>query len=136
MTEFIMKYLVAQAGRAEDFFISSAATTTDDLGADIYPNAKAELKKHGIPFERRKARQIKSSDYKDWDYIIAMDEENLDDILYLFRHDPEKKVRLLMSFTGEDKSVSDPWYTRDFARAYNDIYQGCSSLLAYILKQK
>lgn len=134
MAEFIMKYLVSKAGKSEDFLINSAAATTDDIGADIYPDAKSELKKHGIPFERRQARQIKSSDYDDWDYIIAMDEENVYDILYIVGRDPDKKVRLLMSFTGEDKAVSDPWYTRDFFKAYSDIYRGCEALLAYILK--
>ena len=136
MAEFIMKYLVSEAGHSKDFLISSAATTTDDIGADIYPNAKSELKKHGIPFEHRQARQIKRSDYKDWDYIIAMDEENLIDIACFVGHDPEKKVRLLMSFTGEEKDVSDPWYTRDFLKAYNDIYKGCEALLNYILDEK
>ena len=77
-----MKYLVSESGHSKDFLISSAATTTEELGNDIYPNAKAELKKHGIPFEHRRARQIKSNDYNNWDYIIAMDEENLDDISY------------------------------------------------------
>ena len=136
MAEFIMKHLVSEAGRSKDFIISSAATTTDDIGADIYPNAKAELKRHGIPFEHRRARQIKSSDYNDWDYIIAMDQENLDDISYIVGHDPEKKVWLLMSFTDESRSVSDPWYTRDFFKAYKDIYLGCEALLAYILNKK
>ena len=138
MAEFIMKYLVSEAGHSKDFIISSAATTTEELGNDIYPNAKAELKKHGIPFEHRQARQIKSSDYNNWDYIIAMDEENVSDILYVVRHDPEKKVRLLMSFIGggETRSVSDPWYTRDFFKAYNDIYRGCEALLAYVISMR
>ncbi len=138
MAEFIMKYLVSEAGHSKDFIISSSATTTEELGNDIYPNAKAELKKHGIPFEHRQARQIKSSDYNNWDYIIAMDEENVSDILYVVRHDPEKKVRLLMSFIGggETRSVSDPWYTRDFFKAYNDIYRGCEALLAYVISMR
>ena len=145
MAEFIMKHLVAQAGHSKDFIISSAATTTEELGNDIYPNAKTELKRHGIPFEHRRARQIKSSDYNNWDYIIAMDEENVSDILYIVRHDPEKKIRLLMSFTEDERnenkshkkhqSVSDPWYTRDFFKAYNDIYRGCEGLLNYILDE-
>ena len=132
MAEFIMKYLVSEAERSNEFLISSVATTTEELGSDIYPNAKAELKKHGIPFEHRRARQIKSSDYNDWDLIIAMDEENLSDIQYIIGSDPEKKVRLLMSFAGENKSVSDPWYTRDFFKAYKDIYRGCKALLAQL----
>ena len=138
MAEFIMKHLVSEAGRSNEFLISSAATTTEELGSDIYPNAKAELKKHGIPFEHRRARQIKSSDYNDWDLIIAMDEENVSDILYVFKHDPENKVWLLMSFTGEGetRSVSDPWYTRDFFKAYKDIYRGCKALLDYVLSMR
>ena len=72
---------------------------------------------------------IITDDYNDWDYIIAMDDENLYDINDVIGTDPKKKVRLLMSFTGKNSSVSDPWYTRDFARAYNDIYQGCEALL-------
>ena len=132
MAEFIMKHLVQEAGLEEQFIISSAATTTEELGNDMYPNAKVELKLHGIPFEHRRARQIKSSDYADWDFIIAMDQENLSDVNYVIGHDPKKKVRLLMSFTGESRSVSDPWYTRDFAKAYNDIHQGCEALLDHI----
>lgn len=135
MAEFIMKYLVQQAGLEDQFVISSAATTTEELGNDMYPNAKAELKLHGIPFEHRQARQIKGSDYADWDYIIAMDQENLSDINYVTGHDPDKKVRLLMSLLGENESVSDPWYTRDFAKAYFDIYKGCEALLVKILKK-
>ena len=104
----------------------------------MYPNAKAELKLHGIPFERRRARQIKSKDYEDWDFIIAMDQANLSNIRYVVGHDPKKKVRLLMSFTdaGENRSISDPWYTRDFAKAFNDIKLGCEALLDYYLKER
>ncbi|MBR0249045.1 MAG: low molecular weight phosphotyrosine protein phosphatase, partial [Synergistaceae bacterium] len=136
MAEFIMKYLVKQAGISEQFTISSAATTTEELGNDIYPNAKAELKQRGIPFEKRRACQIRSDEYNDWDLIIAMDEENLADIEYLFGSDPEHKVRLLMSFAGEEKSVSDPWYTRNFTKAYDDIYRGCEGLLRSLLDER
>ena len=129
-----MKHLVQQAGLEDHFVISSAATSTEELGNDMYPNANAELKLHGIPFKKRQARQIKSSDYEDWDFIIAMDQANLSSIRYVVGHDPKKKVRLLMSFTdaGENRSISDPWYTRDFAKAFNDIKLGCESLLEYL----
>ena len=130
-----MKYLLKQAGLEKQFLISSAATTFEELGNDIYPNAKAELKRRGIPFSKRLARQIRSDEYNDWDYIIAMDEENINDIMFIVGKDPQHKVRLLMSFTGENKSVSDPWYTRDFFKAYNDIEQGCKALLKGLLIQ-
>ena len=62
-----------------------------------------------------------------------MDEENINDIMYVVGKDPQHKVRLLMLFTGENKSVSDPWYTRYFAKAYNNIEQGCKALLKVVL---
>ena len=132
MAEFIMKYLVKESGNEEKFFIESAATTNDEIGNDIYPNAKSELKKNSIPFERRQARKIKRSDYSKWDYIICVDNENLDDILYIMGGDEDNKVKLLLDFTGEHKEVSDPWYTRNFALAYSEIYRGCKALLKHL----
>ena len=134
MAEFVMKDMVKRAGCEEKFFIASAATTTDDLGSDMYPLTKEELRKHGIPFERRQARQLRRNEYKDWDYIVAMDGENLADIPDLLGPDTEYKVRLLLSFAGEERAVSDPWYTRDFAAAYRDISLGCEALLKEVLK--
>lgn len=132
MAEFIMKYLVKESGQEGNFFISSAATTNDDTGSDIYPNARTELIKHNIPFESRHARKIKRGEYLEWDYIIGMDNENIDDILYIMGGDKDNKVKLLLEFTGENKEVSDPWYTRNFALAYSEIYRGCGALLKYL----
>lgn len=129
MAEFVMKDMVRRSGCAERFIIASAAATTEDLGSDMYPKAKEELRKHGIPFECRRARQLRRDEYADWDYIVAMDGENLSDIAFILGADPDHKVRLLLSFAGENKPVSDPWYTRDFASAYRDISAGCRALL-------
>ena len=135
MAEFVMKDMAKRAGCEEKFLIASAATTTDDLGSDMYPMAKEELRKHGIPFEQRQARQLRRGEYGYWDYIVAMDGENLADIPDLLGPDTENKVRLLLSFAGEKRAVSDPWYTRDFAVAYRDISTGCEALLNEIMKK-
>ena len=134
MAEFVMKDMARRAGCADRFVIASAATTTDDLGSDMYPRAKEELKRHGVPFERRRARQLRRGEYADWDHIVAMDGENLADIPAILGADPERKVRLLLSFAGEERPVSDPWYTRDFETAYRDISKGCEALLKEILR--
>lgn len=136
MAEFIMKKLVKDAGYEDDFLISSAATSNEEIGNDIYPQAKAALQHYKIPFEHHRARRIRRNEYSDWDYIIAMDEENLENISYIIGSDDEKKIRLLLSFTGEDRSVADPWYTRDFEKAYKDIYRGCEALLIEVAKIK
>jgi protein-tyrosine phosphatase len=43
-----------------------------------------------------------------------------------------KKVYKLLSFTGSTSDISDPWYTGDFDKTYEDIYSGCEALLEYI----
>lgn len=126
MAEFIMKDIVKREGCEDKFIISSAAATTEEIGSDMYPPAKAELRKHGIPFTRRQARKVRRDELDDWDYFIVMDCENMGDVAEILG--TRKKVKYLLSFTGENRDVSDPWYTRDFASAYNDIYRGCMAL--------
>ncbi|MBQ6774019.1 MAG: low molecular weight phosphotyrosine protein phosphatase [Synergistaceae bacterium] len=132
MAEFIMKHLVRESGCEDKFLISSAAATSEESGNDMYPNAKAELRKHNIEFEKHRARKITKGEAHEWDLILAMDKENVEDLLYILGRESESKVKLLMSFAGNNnKEVSDPWYTRNFERAYNDIYQGCGALLKF-----
>ena len=77
MAEFIMKKLVSQKGLSQNFYIESAATSTEEIGNDMHQGAKKVLLKNDIPFSKRKARKITDSDYNNFDYLIAMDVENI-----------------------------------------------------------
>lgn len=134
MAEFVMKDIVEKAAKEVEYFISSCATTNDEIGNDMYPNAKRVLDLHHIPYEKREARRFQRSDYDKYDYIIVMDDENLYDIAYTIE-DKDKKVYKLMSFLGMSRDVSDPWYTRNFDVAYDDIYKGCCALFKYLEKE-
>ncbi|MBQ7515506.1 MAG: low molecular weight phosphotyrosine protein phosphatase [Schwartzia sp.] len=136
MAEFVMKELVQRAGCAERFLIASAATTTEELGRDTHPGTREELRRQGIPFTRRQARQLRWGEYGDWDYLVAMDRENLADIPSLLGADRDGKVRRLLSFAGEERDVADPWYTGDFATTYRDVLRGCEALLRMILAKE
>lgn len=130
MAEAIMKHLAAEAGRAEEFEIASAAVSEEEWGNPIYPPAAAILRRHGITYDgRRIARQMKQADYEKYDLIIAMDEANIHGIRRITGGDPDGKIHLLLDFAGANRNVADPWYTRDFETAYDDIFEGCSSLL-------
>ena len=72
MAEFIMKHLVVQAGRAEEFEIASAAVSTEEIGNDIYPPAKRMLAAKNVPFEHRAARQMTRADYAYYDHGCAI----------------------------------------------------------------
>ena len=77
MAEYVMKDLVSKAGRADEFFIASAATSREELGNGVYPPARQKLAEHGIPCAGHAARQITPKDYVNFDLLIGMDEENI-----------------------------------------------------------
>ena len=132
MAEFIMKKLVGDAGLADEFYIASAATSTEEIGNPVYPPAREELHKHGISCKGKYAVQLKAADYDKYDLFIAMDDRNMRNIRSIFRSDPGCKVRKLLTYAGRGDDVSDPWYTRRFDVAYADILEGCTALLSSI----
>ena len=138
MAEFIMKDLVKKQNLNADFLISSSATSSEEIwngiGNPIYPPAKAELKKHGIPYEDRCATLLKPQDYDNFDLFICMDDNNLRNIKRIFKSDPKNKIKKLMEFTGSQKDVADPWYYGNFDVTYSDILKGCSALLTELTK--
>ena len=84
IAKMIMKKMVKDAGREEEFEISSAATSDEVIGYDIYPPAKECLRKHDIPFQKRGARQVTDEDYSYYDHIFVMDWANLRDMKQRF----------------------------------------------------
>lgn len=75
------------------------------------------------------ARQVTRADYDRFDRIICMDSSNLRLIRRIIPTDPERKVHLLMSYTGRRRDVADPWYTGDFEEAFQDILEGCEAII-------
>ena len=137
MAEFIFKKLINEKGISDRFLVSSCATSTEEIwngiGNLVYPPAKRELMKHNISCEGKRAVQLKKSDYEKYDYLIAMDTNNVRNIKRIIGSDKEEKVYKLMSFTSRGGDVADPWYSGDFETCYNDIYEGCSCLLEKLI---
>jgi len=133
MAEFVMKEMVKKQGLENEFEIASAATSAEETGNPVYPPAKAMLLRHGISSDGKMARQMTTQDYALYDYIIAMDKNNLRNLRYIIRDDPQKKISLLMNYTDSPRDVADPWYTGDFDATWQDVNEGCSGLLEHIL---
>ena len=101
MAEFVMKELVRRAGLENDFLIESAATSREELGNDMHYGTRTKLREMGIPFTRRAARQITINDYDRYDYLVAMDDENLYYMNRCWGGDPKNKIRMLLSFADK-----------------------------------
>ncbi|MGN0527252.1 MAG: low molecular weight protein-tyrosine-phosphatase [Acutalibacteraceae bacterium] len=133
MAEFIFKDLINKKGLADEFAVSSSATSTEEIwngvGNPVYPPASAVLESHGINPSGKRAVQLKASDYGKYDLFIGMDSTNIRNMTRIFGGDNGNKIHKLMEYTGSGADVSDPWYTRDFDRCCKDIYAGCEALL-------
>ena len=129
MAEFVMKDLVQKAGLADHFYIESAATSTEEIGNEVYPPAKRKLAEHGISCKGKKARQMTRSDYQRFDLLIGMDDWNIRNMTRIAGGDPEGKIHKLLDYTARKGDVADPWYTGDFDATWRDVTEGCRELL-------
>ena len=132
MAEFVMKDLVRKAGREDEFYIESAATSTEEIGNGVYPPARRKLAEHGIACDGKTARQMTRRDYERFDLLIGMDSWNIDNMEDICGGDPEGKIHKLLDFTSRRGDVADPWYTRDFEATWRDVLEGCQCLLQHI----
>ncbi len=130
MAEFCLKDMVQKAGLAGEFEIASAATSSEELGNPVYPPARRKLAENGIDCAGKTARRIRAGDYAEYDLLIGFDRANLRNMERCFGGDPEGKLHLMTEYVGApDDEIDDPWYTRDFDRAWEDIAAASLGLL-------
>ena len=140
MAEFIMRDMLSKEGISDNVSVSSSATSTEEIwngvGNPVYPPAKAELAKHGLSCGGKRAVQIKKSDYDEYDMFVAMDTNNVRNMMRILGSDPDNKIYKLMNFTSRPGDVADPWYSENFEITYRDICDGCRGLIAYIKEEE
>lgn len=129
MAEFVMKDLVKKHELQDMFYIESAATSTEEIGNEVYPPAKRKLAEHNISCKGKTARQMTQSDYNRFDLLIGMDEWNIRNMNRICGGDPEGKIHKLLDYTIRKGDVADPWYTGDFNATWRDVTEGCQCLM-------
>lgn len=129
MAEFVLKDLVQKQGVSDQFHIESAGTSREELGNDTHYGTKEKLRQMGVPFAKRRARQVTKADYDAFDYLICMDKYNLRNLARIIGSDDENKVHLLLDFANDPADIADPWYTGNFDQTYNDVVRGCKGFL-------
>lgn len=128
-----MKDLVSKAGCANDYYIESAATSTEEIGNSVYPPARRKLAEHGISCQGKTARQITLADYDRFDVIVCMDSWNVRNLKHIIPSDPEGKVHKLLDYTPRPGDVADPWYTGNFDATWRDCLEGCQCLFEKLI---
>jgi protein-tyrosine phosphatase len=129
MAEYVMKDIVGKKGLSKFFHIESAATSTEEIGNEVYPPAKRKLAENGISCKGKTARQMTRNDYEKFDLLIGMDEWNIRNMTRICGGDQEGKIHKLLDYTSRKGDVADPWYTGNFDATWRDVTEGCQRLL-------
>jgi len=130
MAEAIFRDLVQNKGLEEQIKVDSAGTADYHIGKGPHNGTEEILKKYQISNEGLIARQIKHEDLTDFQYIIAMDADNLTNICRLGGASEATKVIK----DGVQKDVPDPYYTGNFEETYELVTEGCKHLLERIIQ--
>jgi len=133
MAEAVFRHLVKQKGLGDKIFADSCGTARYHIDKPPHEGTRAILNLHGISYAGIKASQLEKRHLSEFDGIVAMDSENLSDILRIKNKNSTAWVKLLSDFSkGNWRDVPDPYYTGDFELTYKLITEGCEMLLEHI----
>lgn len=133
MAEAVFRHMVKREGLDDKIFASSCGTANYHTGKSPHSGTMAILNSHGISHDGIKASTLERRHLQEYDGIVAMDEENLSDIIRLKNKNSTAWVKLLSDFSdGNWVSVPDPWYTGDFEQTYELVTEACEGLLQNI----
>lgn len=134
MAESVLTHLVNKRGLSDRFEIDSAATSREEIGNPSHYGTVTKLKSVGIPVVPHRARQMTKADYEYYDYLIGMDSANIRNMNRIAGGDSKGKIHKLPSFAGLSKDIADPWYTGNFDETYEDVLEGCSAFIDYLIE--
>ena len=135
MAEFIFRDMVAKRGLSDLFTVESAATSAEEIGNPVHPGTVRKLREYGIcDVSGKYAVQFGKKDYEAYDYLVVMDRQNQRNLMRIIGADPECKVHKLLEYSDRPRDIADPWYTGNFEITYEDVIEGCETLLQHILE--
>ncbi|MGB8453628.1 MAG: low molecular weight protein-tyrosine-phosphatase [Anaerocolumna sp.] len=136
MAEYVLRDMVRKRGLSDKFIIASAATSSEEVGNRVHRGTWNKLKEAGIDASSKRAVQLRKEDYEYYDYIIGMEQSNVRSMERVFKKDINNKIMRLLDLAPQPRDIADPWYTGDFDKTYEEVYEGCTVLLDYICKKK
>ena len=138
MAEGIFISQISKLDISHKFSCDSAATSTYQIGDAPDHRAIKTAKKYGINLTH-KARQVTSKDFDEYDYILAMDASNFENINKLKTTDAKAKVKMMLDFHPSTTctEVPDPYYgdIEDFEKVYDLLTEANEGLINYLKLQ-
>lgn len=109
--EGVFRHYVEEAGLSDRIDVGSAGTHAYHVGSPPDQRAQAAAERRGISLVDIRAQRISDDDFEEFDYIVAMDNDNRELLLEQAPDEHRSKVHLLLSFaSGDETEVPDPYY--------------------------
>ena len=134
MAEGVFQDLVDEEGLDDKISVDSAGTTGFHAGEPAHRGTLRLLEQNGVLYEGR-SRQLTRRDLQDFDYIVAMDDDNLFDIKAMGAG--RGSVTRLLDYAPDQpvREVPDPYYNDRFQEVYDLVLEGSKGLLAHIRRE-
>ncbi|REH75697.1 protein-tyrosine-phosphatase [Staphylococcus felis] len=131
MAEAIMRQRLEDR-KISDIDVYSRGTGRWNLGEPPHEGTQKILNTYGISFDGMISELFTEND--DFDYIIAMDQSNVDNIRYINPNTNGKIFKLLDFSNMDETDVPDPYYTNNFEGVYDMIQSSCDNLIDFIIE--
>ena len=131
----VMQKLVDEQGLGEHIQVDSAGTHSYHVGNPPDPRSQATAKRRGVDLSSQRARRFVSSDFLDYDYLLAMDTGNLADMRALRPDEASARLQLMLEYSSRysEREVPDPYFGDDgFDLVYDMIDDASRGLLRHI----
>jgi len=132
----LFQSLVEKEGLSELIVVDSAGTHAYHVGEPPDPRSQQTAERHGIDLSEQRARRVRQQDFEEFDYILAMDRDNYDNLIDIAPPAHQHKVRLFLEFAPQhrEREVPDPYYggADGFTHVYELVEAAARGLLADI----
>ena len=129
MAEALFRHMVDEKGLSDKILVSSSATSYEEIGNPVHRGTKNKLAEYGISTDGIFASKLIKKDLDEFDYIFAMDENNMRNIKREFGDYQSEKIMKLLDLSDNPRDIADPWYTGNFDDTFRDVSEGCEYLI-------
>ena len=135
--EGVFRSIIKKNIHSEKFEIDSAGTHAYHIGNPPDSRSQATAISYGVDLSNQKARQVHESDFYYYDFILAMDVNNLEILKSICPNESQSQIQLLLDYhpSIELQSVPDPYYEGKFDEVFNMVYSACTSFFESIVKK-
>ena len=113
---------VSERDESDRFVIDSAGTSAYHVGEKPDPRSIKTAQKNGVDISLQRARQFVESDFQQFDYIVAMDQSNYENIERIKRGTGSAKISLMLSeLDSPRRDVPDPYYGGD--QGFDEVWK-------------